>query len=75
MTSRLIDGKAQAEIIHEEVRNRVAALKKAGVDHKIYRYEGAGHAFMNDTGARYHKESAELAWRRTVDILKEKLKT
>jgi carboxymethylenebutenolidase len=51
------------------------ALKKAGVDYKIYMYEGAGHAFMNDTGTRYHKEAAELAWQRTVAFLKEKLKT
>jgi len=50
-----------------------AALKKAGVDYKIYTYEGAGHAFMNDTGPRYHKEAAALAWRRTVAFLKEKL--
>lgn len=50
------------------------ALKKAGVEFKIYMYEGAGHAFMNDTGARYNKEAAELAWRRTVAFLKEKLK-
>jgi carboxymethylenebutenolidase len=51
-----------------------AALKQAGVDYKIYRYEGAGHAFMNDTGTRYHRESAELAWQRTIVFLKEKLK-
>ena len=50
------------------------ALKKAGVEYKIYTYEGAGHAFMNDTGTRYHKEAAELAWGRTVAFLKEKLK-
>jgi carboxymethylenebutenolidase len=51
------------------------ALKKAGVDYKIHIYEGAQHAFMNDTGARYNKEAAELAWKRTVAFLKEKLKT
>jgi len=51
------------------------ALQKAGVDYKIHMYEGAGHAFMNDTGTRYHKEAAELAWRRTIEFLKEKLKT
>jgi len=51
------------------------ALKGAGVDYKMYMYEGAQHAFMNDTSPRYHKESAELAWRRTVEFLKEKLKS
>lgn len=51
------------------------ALKKAGVDYKIYIYEGTGHAFMNDTGPRYHKEAAALAWQRTIAFLKEKLKS
>jgi carboxymethylenebutenolidase len=51
------------------------ALKKAGVEHAIHMYEGAGHAFMNDTGQRYHKEAAELAWKRTIAFLKEKLKS
>jgi carboxymethylenebutenolidase len=50
------------------------ALKKAGVEYAIHMYEGAGHAFMNDTGQRYNKEAAELAWRRTVAFLKDKLK-
>jgi carboxymethylenebutenolidase len=50
------------------------ALKKAGVAYKIYMYEGAGHAFMNDTGQRYNKEAADLAWQRTVAFLKDKLK-
>jgi carboxymethylenebutenolidase len=51
------------------------ALKKAGVEHTIHMYEGAGHAFMNDTGSRYNKEAADLAWRRTIAFLKEKLKS
>ena len=50
------------------------ALKKASVEYKIYIYEGAGHAFNNDTNAsRYHKEAAELAWKRTIAFFKEKL--
>jgi carboxymethylenebutenolidase len=51
------------------------ALKKAGTDYKIYIYEGAQHAFMNDTTPRYNKGAAELAWGRTVAFLKDKLKT
>lgn len=43
------------------------ALKKAGVKYELYVYEGANHAFHNDTaGTRYNKEAAELAWGRTV---------
>ncbi|MGE5740939.1 MAG: dienelactone hydrolase family protein [Candidatus Aminicenantes bacterium RBG_16_66_30] len=51
------------------------ALKKAGVAYTIHIYEGAKHAFMNDTGANYNKEAAELAWKRTVDFFKDKLKS
>ena len=51
------------------------ALKKASVSYKIYLYEGAQHAFNNDTNpARYNKEAAQLAWQRTISFLKEKLK-
>jgi carboxymethylenebutenolidase len=48
-----------------------AALKAAGVDYQLHIYEGANHAFNNDTAsARYSKEAADLAWRRTVEFLK-----
>jgi carboxymethylenebutenolidase len=51
-----------------------AALKKAGIDYKIYIYEGAQHGFNNDTSpGRYNKEAAELAWKRTVAFFKDKL--
>ncbi len=51
------------------------ALKKANVEYKMYMYEGAAHAFFNDTGTRYHEEAAKLAWKRTIAFFKEKLKT
>jgi len=52
------------------------ALKKAKVEYKIYIYEGAQHAFNNDTNPqRYNKEAAELAWKRTIAFFKEKLQT
>lgn len=50
------------------------ALKKAGIEYQTFMYEGAGHAFNNDTGTRYHEEAASLAWKRTVAFFKEKLK-
>lgn len=49
------------------------ALKKAGIEYHIYIYEGAGHAFNNDTGERYNEAAAKLAWERTVAFFKEKL--
>ena len=52
------------------------ALKKAGIEYHIFIYEGAGHAFNNDTSPeRYNEQAAKLAWKRTVDFLKEKLKS
>ncbi len=51
------------------------ALMAADVEYQIYIYEGAGHAFFNDTGSRYHAEAAQLAWERTISFFKEKLKT
>jgi carboxymethylenebutenolidase len=51
-------------------------LKKASIDYRLYMYEGAQHAFNNDTNsARYNKEAADLAWKRTIAFLKESLKT
>jgi len=32
-----------------------------------YLYEGAGHAFNNDTGQNYNQEAAVAAWQRTLD--------
>ena len=51
------------------------ALKKASIDYKMYMYEGAQHAFNDDTDRnRYNKEAAQLGWKRTISFLKEKLK-
>jgi carboxymethylenebutenolidase len=45
----------------------VEALRKAGKTVRFYLYEGANHAFNNDTSAeRYSKPAADLAWRRTL---------
>jgi carboxymethylenebutenolidase len=50
------------------------ALKANGKDYRIYIYEGANHAFNNDTNAaRYNKEAADLAWGRTLEFLKKNL--
>ncbi len=49
------------------------ALKKAGIEYHIFIYEGAEHAFNNDTSTRYKKDAADLAWERTVSFFREKL--
>jgi len=63
------------ERINKGIPEFEAALKEASVDYKIFMYEGAGHAFFNDTGSRYHEEAAKLAWERTIAFFKQKLKT
>jgi len=63
------------ERINAGIKTFEAAMKKAGVEYKIYMYEGAAHAFFNDTSSRYHEEAAQLAWKRTIAFFKEKLKT
>ncbi len=51
------------------------ALKKAGVQYQLFVYEGAQHAFNNDTApTRYNADAAKLAWERTLKLFAEKLK-
>jgi carboxymethylenebutenolidase len=63
------------ESINKGIAAYEEALKKAAIDYKLYMYEGTQHAFNNDTGPRYNKDAAELAWKRTIAFFKEKLKT
>ena len=50
------------------------ALDAAGKEYTVYIYEGANHAFNNDTSdARYNKQAADLAWGRTIEFFKQKL--
>jgi carboxymethylenebutenolidase len=39
-----------------------AALKAAGLTYEIRTFEGADHAFFNDTGARYNEQAAREAY-------------
>ncbi len=51
-----------------------AALKEQGKTYQLFIYEGANHAFNNDTNAaRYNKEAADLAWGRTIEFFKKEL--
>lgn len=45
------------------------ALKKNNIPYELYVYEGANHAFHNDTApTRYNEAAAKLAWKRTIDF-------
>jgi len=51
-----------------------AALKANKKTYELFVYEGANHAFNNDTNpARYDKAAADLAWGRTIGFLKKHL--
>jgi len=51
------------------------ALKKGKKEYQIFMYEGAKHAFNNDSNPeRYNEKAAKLAWSRTIAFFKEKLK-
>jgi carboxymethylenebutenolidase len=59
------------ERINAGIADFEAALKSARKSFELHMYEGANHAFNNDTNAaRYNKEAADLAWGRTVAFLK-----
>lgn len=51
-----------------------AALKENGKEYTAYIYPDVNHGFHNDTTPRYDKAAAELAWQRTIDFFKEKLR-
>ena len=50
------------------------ALKAAKKSYELHIYPGVNHAFNNDTGSRYDKPAADLAWSRTLGFLKKYLR-
>ncbi len=51
------------------------ALKNNKVNYELYIYEGAQHAFHNDTApTRYNEAAAKLAWQRTIEFFGKHLK-
>ncbi len=62
------------ERINAGIADYEAALTSAGVDYRLFMYEGAQHAFNNDANeARYDKTAADLAWTRTIAFFNETL--
>jgi carboxymethylenebutenolidase len=56
----------------EELKRRLAHTKHA---HEVHLYEGAGHAFLNDTRPdAYRPEAAAAAWGRLVPFLRRELR-
>lgn len=46
-----------------------AACRAAGLTYQMRTFDGADHAFFNDTGQRYQPDAARAAWAATVDWL------
>jgi len=70
----LLQYAGQDERINSGIPAFEAALKQHGKSYELYLYDGAQHAFNNDTNpARYNKAAADLAWGRTITFLKKQL--
>ena len=50
------------------------SLKANSKEYTAHIYPGVNHGFHNDTTGRFDKESAKLAWKRTVDFFNSKLR-
>lgn len=62
------------ERINAGIPEYEAALKTAAVPYELYIYEGAQHAFHNDTApTRYNETAAKQAWERTIRLFRETL--
>jgi carboxymethylenebutenolidase len=63
------------ERINAGIEKFEEVLKQNNKEYQIFKYPGTGHAFNNDSNpARYNAEAAKLAWSRTVEFFKQKLK-
>lgn len=52
--------------INPSIDHAQAALEAARMRYEIAIFQGADHAFFNETGARFHAGAAAEAYRRTV---------
>jgi carboxymethylenebutenolidase len=50
------------------------ALKENNKEYEAHIYPGVNHGFHNDSTPRYDKQAADLAWNRTIEFFKEKLR-
>jgi len=61
-------GEIDANPSQDDMRKLDDELTRLGKPHQFYTYPNADHAFADHTGPRYHRESAEVSWPRTLDF-------
>lgn len=68
-------GTADQFIPHDDAKALESELRDAGVDVTFHYYDGAGHAFFNETDrlGTYDADAAQLSWGRTVNFLRDAL--
>lgn len=60
--------------LNEGIAPYEAALKENKKKFESFMYDGKQHGFHNDTTPRYDADSAKLAWARTLDFFKKKIR-
>jgi len=63
-------GGADEVIPLDQVDRLTDALKRSGQHTEVHVYEGAGHAYHDDTHPNHAPEAARLTWERTLDFLR-----
>jgi carboxymethylenebutenolidase len=68
-------GTADEFIPHDDAKALESELREAGVEVTFDYYDGAGHAFFNETDrlGTYDADAAQLSWERSVSFLREAL--
>lgn len=68
-------GTADEFVPVEDANALEAEMRDAGIDVRFEFYEGAGHAFFNDTNrlGTYDRGAAELSWQRTIEFFRRSL--
>ena len=66
-------GAADRSIPPEKVERIRRHLQEQAYAHELFVYDGAGHAFFNDTRASFDPGAAALAWERTLEFFRNEL--
>ena len=67
-------GEIDANPSQDDLAKLDAELTRLGKEHRFRTYPGAGHAFLDHTGARYHEAAATASWPHTLDFFAAHLK-